>query len=225
MKKQTPPSRVCIACSTEKPLAAFLQITGKQGTIYGSICSACRTKTTKIKTTDREEGSGGSGFRIDSKNKTRAEIEAKRKLTEIKERDKQDAAKKEEGKAEKTKRTEVTIKSEKEHRKNYIEPKQSFLNFPAKPSLAAQDPIVKQKQTHVESKRISDNQTLEKTREHQTKAEEVNFSHLSIDSQAKYRSEVFKRFQTWLKGTPTSVIEHLISGPGSEKNPRSRRGK
>ena len=88
MNKPAPQlTRSCLVCGLEKPLAAFLQITGTQGTIYGNTCSSCRGSGAKDKSTyptpeREEENSGGAGLKIDSKAKIhQEEIKANSKKT------------------------------------------------------------------------------------------------------------------------------------------------
>jgi hypothetical protein len=35
-------SKTCINCGLQKPLTAYLQIAGAEGSTYGNICSTCR---------------------------------------------------------------------------------------------------------------------------------------------------------------------------------------
>ena len=76
LKKLT---RTCSACGIEKPLSAFLQISGTQGTLYGAICATCRSAgiTGKKPTTSLDEGttSASSGSRIGVKEKVFIEKE------------------------------------------------------------------------------------------------------------------------------------------------------
>ncbi len=62
-------TRVCRGCALEKPLSAFLQLTGAHGTNYATLCSTCRATGQKVVKTSASEdetapsGVGGSGIR------------------------------------------------------------------------------------------------------------------------------------------------------------------
>src|SRR3990167_7374031 len=88
MAKREHLTRICTACGMEKPLSAFLQITGAQGTTYGNICSTCRGTGAKEKSSvpalEEEQSSTSSGIRIGSKQKVEIEKEKKRELDELK---------------------------------------------------------------------------------------------------------------------------------------------
>ncbi len=141
MTKQTAPlNRTCLACGLEKPLAAFLQISGSQGTVYGNICSSCRTAGAKgnlnlPKPEGEEAGGGGTGLKIDSKTKIQFEFEKKQLDKKTKEITLEEKREREDLKLEKSERTEKTEKSEKSHRETYIEAKKKrgFLDIVSKP--------------------------------------------------------------------------------------------
>lgn len=133
-KPQRPVNRQCLACGIEKPLAAFLQISGTHGTVYGNICSTCRGAGAKSKTiipkvnTD-EEGSDSTGFRLDNKMKVKDEIERKKREAETKLLDQKERRTLEEGLQKKGERKDAKEKGEKEHRKDIeAKKKQGFLS-------------------------------------------------------------------------------------------------
>lgn len=72
---QTTLTKTCRACGTEKPLSAFLQMSGtKHGTAYGNICASCRKAAKEqVERRKKTEAEGGTtsetGHRIDSKAK------------------------------------------------------------------------------------------------------------------------------------------------------------
>lgn len=125
MEKQALPTRTCLACGLDKPLAAFLQLTGKQGTMYGNICSACRSKSKPSELHDNDEqGSGASGLRIDSKTKVQQERDKKSFQQKRKELNLEELQKKEEDFLIKDEKKELKQKTEREHREEFIETKQ-----------------------------------------------------------------------------------------------------
>lgn len=57
-------TKTCTSCGLEKPLSAFLQMTGLHGRIYSSICSACRK--IQIENAKAKESSSGEGSKRDT---------------------------------------------------------------------------------------------------------------------------------------------------------------
>lgn len=80
------PTRVCSACGIEKPLSAFLQISGLKGSGYGNICSTCRGAgmDSPLKKPEKLEdrGSTSSDVRIDADSRQVAELEQKKAAAE-----------------------------------------------------------------------------------------------------------------------------------------------
>lgn len=102
-------TKTCKACGQQKPLSAFLQMSGtKHGTGYGNICASCRKaakeQVARRKKTDADGGTTSeTGHRIDSKSKvqdakdrreflqkTEDEYHEERKLDEIETEDRQE---------------------------------------------------------------------------------------------------------------------------------------
>lgn len=82
MSNETQPSitKACINCGQEKPLSAFLEMSGSEGSTYGSICSSCRKTALedaeRRKKTDAEGSTTSeSGHRIDTKAKVHGAID------------------------------------------------------------------------------------------------------------------------------------------------------
>lgn len=72
-------SKICASCGLEKPLSAFLELSGDAAGTYGSICGACRkTHMEKMKSKDKEDSSRtDTGHKIDSKVKVAKDIDNK----------------------------------------------------------------------------------------------------------------------------------------------------
>src|SRR5690349_18583867 len=82
------PTRVCASCGIEKPLAAFLQLSEKHGTVYGNICVTCRSEGKTLKKEDKTEDertTNPTGARIGAKEKIYADEDNKRHLKNLKE--------------------------------------------------------------------------------------------------------------------------------------------
>lgn len=128
-------TRTCIVCSVEKPLSAFLQITGKQGTVYGAICFSCRSagKTEKAKPHDDERSSTSSGMRIGAKQRLEIEQKQKQEYREREQKREEHAKKHEQVSLNTAERIEKQEKAEKDHRELFIEEKKkAFLNYQSK---------------------------------------------------------------------------------------------
>lgn len=124
-------TRVCASCGIEKPISAFLQLTGAQGTTYGSICATCRSRDARqAKTVIKDDSSSSTtGHRIGAKQKAFIDKELYRQLKESQELDKKERNKKDESIKEKTDKTITKEKSEKKHRQTFIEKsKTEFFN-------------------------------------------------------------------------------------------------
>jgi len=118
MDKSSQLTRICSSCGVQKPLSAFLQLGGTQGTTYGTICSDCRRSVLAPKQPpSQKEGdeSTKSGFRIGAKAKITADLEKKRQFQDLKESHQIEKRRREELK-EKTEVTkEIKEKAEKDH--------------------------------------------------------------------------------------------------------------
>ena len=117
-------TRVCASCGIEKPISAFLQLTGAHGTTYGAVCATCRSRDARKAKTPApkdESSSSTSGHRIGAKQKAFIDKELYRQLKEFQESDKKERNKKEELTKEKFEKVSTKEKAEKLHRKTYIE--------------------------------------------------------------------------------------------------------
>lgn len=162
--------RTCSVCGQAKPLSAFLQISGSQGTVYGTICAPCKSITKEKKPATPEEGrdSTTAGNRIGAKQK--ADIEKKQKLTfqELErihidkrlERDKLSSKKEE--------KIDQIKQYEQKHRQTYLEQKKSFLDnkkAPDSKQAATKDQAIQKIQTTTTSQRQQYSVTESKNRE------------------------------------------------------------
>ena len=115
--------KTCSSCGLQKPLSAFLQMTGPQGTAYGNICATCR-KTTKDKGSAKEAEEGTkitSGLKVDSKAKVKSEADKRQLRQAIEEQYYEERDLAEEKQILKTERVEKVAKEQKEHRKSFLD--------------------------------------------------------------------------------------------------------
>lgn len=219
-KSSTSLSRTCVECGLEKPLAAFLQISGTLGTIYGHVCSTCRStsahgKTVLPKPKDDDERSGGTGLKIDQKTRIQQEIERKVQDKKIKEKTKEAKEKKEKLVLTKIEHIEQIEKAEKDHRKDYIEgkKKQGFLiqkSTPPPPQKKTDSKIqvqeklfthTKQEEAYVQKKKEASAHEAELT-------PDINLPYVDFHLD-KFKTARFNEFKTWLGTANFSPLERL----------------
>jgi hypothetical protein len=124
MKDRSNMTRICSACGIEKPLAAFLEISGTHGTHYGAICSACRgagITGKKILTPEEESTMSTTGNRIGSKERIFGENEQKKQLAADKQERIDQLAKRDALNQDKTDKATQKDKQEKDHRRTYLD--------------------------------------------------------------------------------------------------------
>lgn len=127
--------KTCASCGKQKPLAAFLQLSGAEGATYGNICSACRKTNLEKSAAEKEDAgtrreTGGTRFTSEVRAKTEADKKELFETTEREyheERDEADLLK-----ADKRQKTEIAEKKDtlrKQTLKSFLDQK------PAKVSL------------------------------------------------------------------------------------------
>ncbi len=212
-------TRICVACGIEKPLSAFLQITGSQGTTYGIICSTCRSAGIKGKapapTHEDERSSTSSGMRIGAKERLEIDQQKKRDRQESQSREEQEAKKREKTKEDKFERIVETEKAEKTHRETFIEEKkkQAFLNYQSKKPLSGQS-IIGQKKDERASAQEEKHRSVEASRKEEAIQHEQKITTLDLSggpvldqpftAMTNRESVHFKQFQAWLGDAPVA---------------------
>lgn len=129
-------TKTCISCGLQKPLSAFLQISGSQGATYGNTCSSCRkTNIEKVETPKEPEESTTSttGVKIDSKTKVKAEFDKREYRKQVEEDYFEERDKKDEKLTHRVQKNENISQDEKKHRKSFLE-KRPFLDGSKKPN-------------------------------------------------------------------------------------------
>jgi hypothetical protein len=212
-------TKTCINCGLQKPITAFLQITGAEGTSYGSICSTCRGsgmgKVVVITTPDEESGSStGMGNRIDAKAK--AHIDATNKNEEEKQKvsDKEEREKLEDGVDEHLERKEMKHAAERRHREEFLETKKqdSFLNFQPK-NPAAITEVKKAAQV----KQIQ----IETVNKEESQKKDIHFDNIDLELAIpgeKLKSATFLQAKQWL-GTDAPNRKFLSKPTDSKTDP------
>lgn len=136
-------TKTCASCGEQKPLSAFLQLTGTQGTAYGNICATCRKtqmdKKSGHKDTD-EVTTRTTGVKIDSKTKVKDDIDKLefRKQVELEYFDEREKSEEKQIKA--IEKSHHVAHEEKKHRTSYLE-KRTFLDSTKKTSSSGAAPV------------------------------------------------------------------------------------
>jgi|SRR5579862_1954069 len=188
MVKNTSITRTCSSCGQQKPLAAFLQLAGAQGGMYGSICSTCRKAGNISNTTDKDSDDTESSkikHTLDYKMKLADEIDKKQRWKELEENYYKERELDEEKKNLKDEKKESSDKDERKHRKekeNQALSKRSLFDNRARTP----------QQSFVPPEQVSGGvQQLAKEREIDVSA--------AVDTQkARYESPFFKLLQEWV---------------------------
>lgn len=211
-------TRVCPSCGLEKPLSAFLQITGRQGTTYGTLCASCRSMGMKEKasaTPDDERTGTSSGMRIGAKERLEIEKKQKLDLTERQQRQEKEIKKREQIQVNELDRLEEKEKIERFHRETYIEEKkkQSFLNYQSKQNPIRTQSVLGQKKDELRQfnqQKESDEklQKVEALKLEDKAKEELKKTTLDLsaggpiltlaDNVVSRDNEIFRQFQEWL---------------------------
>jgi hypothetical protein len=184
-------SKNCSSCGLQKPLSAFLQISGPEGATYGTICSSCQKTNLTASKTPKTDSDGGTSR--DSDNRIGAEeILFDAIETEKNKRQQDELNQKEEENDEliasmHIEKSAKIAKDEKEHRENYLH-KRSFLDAKKNPATYNQSQVFGG----------TDQAALEA---------KIDLSAPVIDTmiagKEKHKGALFNQFKSWLgTGTP-----------------------
>jgi hypothetical protein len=215
-------SKTCINCGLQKPLTAYLQIAGAEGSTYGNICSTCRGSGLGKKVTlpvmeDTSSSSSSTGLKIDAKSKIHADLEKKAVIEKRQEEDKKEREKLDLKNTILEERKNLKQEMEDKHRKEFLAPSKtkSFLDYQSKKP---------------EDKRIGmEKRALDEVMQHETEAKEEkknrDFDDLTVSridptqATAKTASAVWKQFRTLLGGSAAfNVVEQQLENAENKKD-------
>lgn len=217
MTKQPPLTRTCTICGIEKSLSAFLYISGTQGTIYGSICSSCRSSGAKEKTIsvhDDGRSSTSAGMRIGAKERLEIEKKQLQEQQERQEKQEKEVKKRDKVSLEHFERLEQKEKGEKDHRETYIEEKKKleFLNYKSKQPASGpigqkkEDPTLTPAPLLEEKQRITETINREEKAKQDQRATTLDLSGAPVlDQQHNVVSRdnpIFQQFLSWIGDAP-----------------------
>ena len=219
--KPTQLTRTCPVCGLEKPLSAFLQMTGAQGTTYGMVCATCRSegKTLKSNTTAEDPtGNSPAGQRIGTKERIFATREEGQRLKNIKDLFIKETKKHSELSAKKFEKIAAEAKAKEDHREQLNQ--QKFLGKKS-PEKDKKPPTAK-------------DQGVEKIRQEEILRQEAQIAawDLSVpfldpqSAQIKYQGETFLQFSTWL-GSDAPMVKTRAQlykqSAGTKKEEKSKK--
>lgn len=133
-KSQHMLTKTCSNCGLQKPLSAFLQMSGVRGAAYGNICSTCRkTAMDKLKSPKDKETSSTSGasLGIGHEEKVQEALVKNQRYQEVEERYHEERDKQEDKQVKQIEKTQIIAKDEKKHREGFLK-QRSFLSTHAK---------------------------------------------------------------------------------------------
>lgn len=120
MIKTIPLLKTCQICGLQKPLAAFLQLSDQQGTVYGNICSHCRKKQAES-AEEIETTTSKTDNRIGHEQKVALDLEKREHSKQKRENYYKERDEAEEEQLSHLDKIDTHQKSEKKHRQEYIE--------------------------------------------------------------------------------------------------------
>lgn len=183
-------TKTCSSCGQLKPLSAFLQLSGPDGSSYGTVCSECRKANLDKPKLLEEEGSSksDSGFKVDTKARMAGEQDKRKLRTDIEEQYFEEREEKEITQTKELEKGDVKIKDEKKHR--------DFLT--SRSFLSDKKPAGTQKTETAQSIEQSEKQA-QATKQEQKEKEISTDSSLDtgIAGKMKYQGQAFKEFAKW----------------------------
>lgn len=214
MTKQTLSlTKTCSICGQQKPLSAFLLMTGPQTSEYGSVCATCRKAgLDKPKTSKDDSTRSSTGGTIDTKARIHTEMEKRQQQHQVEEEYHKERDEKEIETTKTDEKKDKTLFDEKKHRQ--VLERRSFLSTEAhkrhqqkSPSTAARI----QAQTAAGEEQIK--QQIQATKE-ESQLKEIDLTapveDTRIEGKIKFSGDTFKRFSSWLgKNSPISQSVEL----------------
>jgi len=195
-------TKTCNSCGQQKPLSAFLELSGPQGTTYGNICASCRKANIENISQPKEpEDSTRSttGIKIDAKAKVQGEKDKRELRKQIEEQYHDEREKLDEKQFLKEQKIQHVTQDEKKHRKEFLE-KRSFLDSTKKSDTNA-NPIFGGEEQKAEAGKID----LTKDTGNLTR----------MGATTKTQNPIFRSFQNWLGNTP---IVNAAKKTAAQKN-------
>src|SRR3990167_2280096 len=182
--------KTCTVCGLQKPLSAFLQLTGPDGTTYGNICATCRKTFQEPIPKEPEEGArrGTGGAKIRANERVASEIGKKEHKQQIEERYQEEEEKEDKIKATQTQKIEKISKDQQLHREGFL--RRSFLDTRSKTEAPDQAGSF--------SELTAKEQRIDLTT--------GPFRDTEIAGKIKYESSIFKEFRSRVLGKAAPIV-------------------
>jgi hypothetical protein len=226
-------TRTCSNCGLEKPISAFLQVSGAHGTIYGHICGTCRGAGAKEKpdtAADDESSTSPMGLRIGHKEQVFSTLEQIRKLKSVKEIHLKEIKKREDLSKERTRVSDAKEQTDKDYRKVYLEAKQKqgFLSKPTPPPPPPTPPAAAGETKQFMDRLSSDNPEINPLMEAKQREKiELNVSQQQPQfGDNKTQTEAFKNFLLWLGPTAPAMrfYANVLNQPQAKSAAGEKKG-
>lgn len=214
MTKQTQPNltKTCVNCGQQKPLTAFLEMSGTQGTAYGNVCSSCRkTALEALERRKKTEAEGSttseSGHKIDSKTKVHDAIGKREKSQQIEEEYHKERDLEEKITEVIVEKKQVTEQKEKKHRKDFLDKRRVK---PAEKSSAASDKHAAEI-THTAQQNEAVALAKHGAHEERKKTEHdfsIPYQGQQMGGQIRFSGPIFNQFRAWL-GNSAPIVNNV----------------
>lgn len=219
MNKTTPPNltKSCTNCGQQKPLSAFLEMSGTHGTAYGNVCSSCRK--TAMEAAERRkkteaEGSTTSetGHKIDSKTKVHDAIDKREKFHQIEEDYHKERELKKEATEEVIEKKQLTAQKEKKHRHEFLDKRRE------NPVDKKADAVRSANKAHSAETVARNTQQIEANANQAMGAHDerkktkhdfsIPYQGQQIAGQIRFSGQIFQQFRQWL-GNAAPVVNNV----------------
>lgn len=216
MNKPTQPNltKTCVNCGQQKPLTAFLEMSGTQGTAYGNVCSSCRkTALEAMERRKKTEAEGSTtsetGHKIDSKTKIHDAIDKREKSQQVEEEYHKERDLEEKVIDTVIEKKQIAEQKEKKHRKDFLDkPRVKPVEKPASTNKTHEGVIAERTALHNES---STQEKLAAREEDKKTKHDYTVAYQGQKFDLRFQSSVFKQFRAWLGNSAPIVNNTNVS--------------
>lgn len=214
------PTKVCASCGQEKPMSAFLELSGDQAGHYGNICGTCRkTYLEQSKPKDEASGKTGTGHKIDSKAKVAGDIDRQEEAASKEEQYHQERDEEELEQSDNLDKDDLRKQDERKHHQSFLDRRTAITDKKKAQAEAANSHFAVQENTKEQSN------TSESAREEQKKTGFDFYGPVQdtyIAGKEKYKGVHIRQFATWA-GKGSAIGRRLGSqNPAAGSEPASK---
>ncbi|HTM63615.1 MAG TPA: hypothetical protein VL360_03840 [Gammaproteobacteria bacterium] len=218
MNKPAQPNltKTCVSCGQQKPLSAFLEMSGTQGTAYGNVCASCRkTALEEMERRRKTEAEGSTtsetGHKIDSKTKIHESVTKREEFQQTEEEYHKERDINETVSVEVTEKKQQAAQKEKKHRED-------FLHRPIKPSdkkteaaKAASQKFASETHARYIQQNLAADLEKHGSFEESKKTQHdfsVPYQGQQMGGQIRFSGAIFQQFRQWL-GNSAPVVNNV----------------